>query len=167
MVLFLIIYSYKSQATNASENEKRESSDSPDNISTVFTAILGFGGSIALSMASTTLANAYVENDEAKTITRVVTIVYFLGLALMCIIGCLSRENRKKYGKYLYIAMVVAFAATVICDIIALKRWENVELDSTWEYPKEVSIAHFVVTMIASIAFSVMCAFYHKIVKKT
>ena len=129
--------------------------------------MLGFMGSFAISIASTALANSYVEDSKAKTITVIVTVCYFLGIILMCMWGCMNPESRKKFGKALYIGMVVAFGITVISDIIGFVWWEDVQLDSLWEYPKDVTIAHFVITMLASIGLSVCCAFFPKWVNKS
>ena len=80
--------------------------------------MLGFMGSFAISIASTALANSYIEHSKAKTITVVVTVCYALGLILMCIWGCMNPESRKKFGK----------------------------ANSRREYPKGLTIVHFVIT---------------------
>lgn len=81
---------------------------------------MGLMGSFAISIASTVLANSYVDDSQAKTITIVVTVFYFIGIILMCMWGGMNAESRKKFGKALYIGMVAAFTFTVISDIIAL-----------------------------------------------
>ena len=128
---------------------------------------IGFMGSFAISIASTALANEYVEDSQAKTITVFITVFYALGIILMCMWGCMNEESRKKFGKALYIGMVAAFSFTVVSDIIALVWWQDVQLDSFWEYPKGVSIAHFVITMLFSIGLSVCCAFFPKCMNKS
>ncbi len=118
----------------------------------------------AISIASTALANTYVDESDAKTIPIVVTIFFFLGVVLSCMWLCVNQENRKRFGKAIYIAMAIFFGATFISDIVALSIWADVQLDSLWEYPKDVTIAHFVMTMLASLLLGIGCAFVPKCV---
>ena len=128
---------------------------------------MGFIGSVAISIASTALANEYVKNDdEAKNITVAVTVLYFIGVILCFMQLCMNKENKKLHGKKLLIAMIVIFSGVVVSDFIAFSFWSDVQLDSLWEYPKGVTIAHFVITMIAAIGFTLLIIYLPKLVKQ-
>ena len=130
-------------------------------------AITGFIGSVGFSLASPALAYHYVEDSEAKSITVVVTVFYFLGIILMWAMSNLSSCKKNKAALAFYILTVAAFTSTVVSDIIAIKRWEKIELDYSYQYPKEVSIIHFAITMIFSIGLAIGFAFFLNCRKKS
>ena len=123
---------------------------------------IGVSGTIMLCLTSMSMSSG-VSDTQAWNLTVVVTVFFVVGIVQMCIWGRASEETRKKFGKGLYIGTVAAFSITVICDIIALVRWDDAET----EHPKGVTIAQFVVTMILSVALSVLCAFWPKFMKKS
>ena len=123
---------------------------------------MGLLGSMVISVVSTVLAFQHVEDRPAKAISALVTALYGLGLILMFVWGFMKPPNRKKYGQPLYLGMVSVFGATVISDIIGFVWWEDVELDSLWEYSKGLTIAQFAITMIGSVGLSVCCFFFPK-----
>ena len=124
--------------------------------------IIGISLTILLCVTSMSMASG-ASDTRAKNMTIVVTVFFVVGIIVMCIWGRASEETRKKFGKALYIGTVAAFSITVICDIIALVWWDDVETDN----PKGVTTAQFVVKMILSVALSVLCAFWPKFMKKS
>ena len=68
--------------------------------------------------------------------------------------------SRKKIGKVFYLIGAGVFTLTVISDILGLIWWEDVEVDSFNQYDKGVTIAHFVITMVAAVGLSLCCAFF-------
>ena len=123
---------------------------------------IGVSSIILLCVTSVGMSTG-VSDTRAKNMTIVVAVFFVAGIVVMCIWGRASEETRKKFGKALYIGMIAAFLITVICDILALVWWDDLET----EHPKGVTIAQFVVTMILSVALSVLCAFWPKFMKKS